>query len=468
MVRALKTPTLVYEVLLEPFCPGDDADGRSPLARVVDHLPHLASLVVDALVLPPLFPSTDDARLDVVDHHSIDPALGSEDDLRLLCTKAAEHGMQVIVSGAFDHVSREHLWFQTALSHGDDEKHFPPEQRTRAYFTFGEEFTHGYACRDNDENAPELNLRNPAVRRRLFTGEDSVLHHWLEVGCTGWRILRADAVGYSILRELHRGQMTVQGEHYLVGDIRGFADRYTKDGLLEAVVNHYLREAVIAYLRGVVPARQLSRVLRDCARKYGSALNRAWNQLTVSDRPRIGHILNERRRVQLAVLLGYTLPGAAHVFYGDEVGVTGKAPPHHQPDMPWPDNTKRNQVWDAEMLEFFQHLGRIRRDWPALRFGDFVDVTPEGEEEIVAFARVTRDPQETVLVAVNRASQTRVRQLFAPVCDLPDGLKLRDLLDGPGATVRSGTVRLELDAQSARVLVPDENDHSGARIFRTY
>ncbi|MCP4503752.1 MAG: hypothetical protein GY822_27825 [Deltaproteobacteria bacterium] len=460
MVRALRTPTLVYEVVLESFCGDDD---KLPLVALRDRLPHLASLYVNGLVLPPIFPATDKARRHITNHLAVDPALGTLENVRELCEAAAELGMQVVISGVFDHVSREHPWFLAALAHGDDEKYFPPELRTRAYFTFEETFTHGYACADDHQDAPELNLRNPTVRRRLFTGEDSVLHHWLELGCSGWRILRADGVGYSILRELHRGHMTVQGEHYLVGDIRGFADRYTKDGLLESVVNHYLREAVVAYLRGRIPARQLSRVMRDCARKYGQSFTRAWNQLSMTDRPRIGHTLQEIQRTKLAVLLSYTMPGTAHIFYGDEVGMRGKEVPKNLPKMRWNESN-----WDQDMLDFHRRLGKIRKDWPALAFGDFVDVTPEGEEEIIAFARVTRDPQETVVVAINRASQTRVRKLFAPVCDLPDGLKLRDLLYGPGAKVSSGTIRLELEAMSAQVLVPDENDRAGARFFRTY
>lgn len=73
-----------------------------------------------------------------------------------------------------------------------------------------------------------------------------------------------------------------------------------------------------------------------------------------------------------------------------------------------------------------------------------------------------------MLVAVNRASQTRVRKLFAPVCDLPDGLKLRDALAGSGATVRCGSVTLDIEGQSVRILVPDEGDPAGARFFRGY
>ena len=152
-----------------------------------------------------------------------------------------------------------------------------------------------YECSENDLSEPKLNLAHPEVRRRLFTSETSVLHHWLQKGVAGWRILRAETVGYSILREVSRGSLTVEGEHFLVGDIKGFADRYVKDGLLDAMVNHYLREAVVGYLRGQIPSRQLARVMGDLSARYNqAALNRSWNPLSVFDNARFSHLFRPR------------------------------------------------------------------------------------------------------------------------------------------------------------------------------
>lgn len=459
MSYAQKCPTLVYEVVPDRF---DPHAGVPPLQALRKRLDHLRRLGVDGLTLTPVFPSPDPLRLHTSDFFRVDPALGSEEDLSALCTDANERGISVILMGVFDHVSSSHPWFEAACTQGEaEEARFPPEQRTRRYFTFGGEFSHGYACRDMSAGQPELDLKNAEVRRRLFTGEDSVLHHWLHLGANGWRILRADHVGYSILRESSRGSLTVEGDHFVIGDIKGFADRYVRDGLLDGVVNHYLREAILSYLRGQVPARQLARVLHDLSTRYGRALARSWNLLSGYDTPRLSKLVGDPRRARLGVLLGYTLPGAAHILYGDEVGL-GRRSADPLPDMSWDP-----RHWDDDVLDLYVRLGHLRRA-RALRHGDFVDLTPEGEEEILAFARVTNDPRETVLVVVNRAAQTRVRKLFAPVCDLPDGLRLRDVLRGPGAAVRSGSITLDIEGQDVRILVPDDNDEAGARFFRGY
>jgi glycosidase len=463
MSRRQDLPSVVYEAVPDRFAAAND---EPALVAIQDRLEHLASLHVDALVFSPLFPASDPLRLEPRDLFHVDPALGTEADLIQLCARASELGIDVVLSGVFDHVSAEHDWFRSARDHTDDEGRYLPEERTRGYFSFGDEHEHGYACRDGDPDRPELDLKNPELRRRLFTGEHSVFHHWLHTGVRGWRILRADAVGYSILRESSRASLTVAGDHFIVGDVKGFADRYVRDGILDGVVGHYQREAVLSFLRGQIPARQLARVMRDVASRYGAAYTNGWNLLSGHDTDRVQNVLKDPGRTRLAVLLSYALPGAAHVFYGDEIG--GLRDPLG--DMQW--NETR---WDGDRLALHRALGKARKEHRGLIAGDFVDLTPEGEDEILAFARVTNDPRDTVIVAINRAAQTRVRKLFAPVCDLPDGLKLRDLNwvggaaeERPDVKVRAGSITLELDGQDARVLVPHEEADAGARFFRGY
>ncbi len=466
MSLVLPCPTLVYEVIPDHFATSaaSGEQKRSPLRQVVDKLPHLVSLGVDGLALTPLWPGHDPLRLHTTSFDNIDPVLGSPEDLESLCAAASTHGIGVVAMGVFDHVSDRHPWFVAAREQDVDDRRFPPEQRTRAFFSFADELRHGYACRDGSPLEPELDVAHVEVRRRLFTGEESAVHRLLELGVAGWRILRAEQVGYSILRELQRAVRTVEGAHYLIGDIKGFADRYQRDGLLDAVVNHYAREAVLAFLKGDVPARQLARVERDLQSAYGKALARAWMVLSGHDTPRLGEILPDPARVRLARILAYTLPGCAHVLFGEEVGHSTGA---SASAMSW-DETQ----WDSGVLSFHRRLGHLRQGRGALRGGEFVDLTPEGEVDVFAFARVTADPRETVVVVVNRSERPQVRKLFAPMSDLPDGLTLRDVLHaesgGRRVRVRSGSLHLEVDAASAVLLVPDDEDEAMRRFFRGY
>jgi len=460
---ALQCPTHVYEVIPDHFATGDE----KPLVCARAHLDHLVSLGVDALALTPLLPGHDPLRLHTTSFDTLDPALGTEEDLAALCEAAAAKGIQVVLMGVFDHVSDGHPWFVGAREQTIDDRRVPPEERTRAFFSFGDDLTHGYACRDGSAREPELDLAHVEVRRRLFTGEDSVIHRFLGLGVAGWRILRAEQVGYSILRELQRGVRTVEGPHFLVGDIKGFADRYQRDGLLDAIVNHYAREAVLAFLKGEIPARQLARVERDLQAAYGKALARAWMPLSDHDTPRLPVLLPDGARVHLATLLAFTLPGCAHVFFGEEIGIAQSHPQPAATPMIWDESR-----WDQPTLSFHRRLGALRQKRIALRTGEFVDLTPEGEGDVFAFARSTSDPRETVIVVVNRSEKTETRKLFAPLSDLPDGLALRDILQtstgGRRVRVRSGSLHLQIPPADAVVLVPDDEDEAMRRFFRGY
>lgn len=464
MSYKLRTPTHIYEIIPDHFVPGAVV---SPLLAVKDKLDHIASLGVDGIALSPLFPADDPLRLHTTDFDRIDPKLGTEHDLEILCAAAAERGISVTLMGVFDHVSSAHPWFQQALEQHEDDERFTPEERTRSFFSFDEGQRHGFACRDGSASEPELDLRNAEVRRRMFTGEESVLHRWLRAGASGWRILRAEQVGFSILRELQRGSRNIEGSHFLVGDIKGFADRYQRDGLLDAVVNHYGREAVLAFLKGDIPARQLARVERDLQGSYEKSLVRSWNLLSGHDTPRLPTILGNHAaggaRVRLATLLGYTLPGAAHVLFGEEVGLASSHALPATTPMSWDPST-----WHAETLALHRQLGMLRRKRAALRTGEMVDMTPEGEWEVFAFARVTADPRETTIVVVNRSERAQVRKLFAPITDLVDGLLLKDVLAGRRTRVRSGSLHIEIAAHEAVILVPDDEDEASARFFRGY
>ena len=42
----------------------------------------------------------------------------------------------------------------------------------------------------------------------------------------------------------------------------------------------------------------------------------------------------------LAILLQYTLPGAAHIYYGDEIGLRSRHDSKTQADMSWDERSK--------------------------------------------------------------------------------------------------------------------------------
>jgi amylosucrase len=93
------------------------------LAGVEGHLDYLADLGVRYLHLMPLLRPRDgeaDGGYAVADYRSVDPALGTMDDLEHLCDSLRERGMSLCVDLVLNHTAAEHAWAVRARA-GDPE-----------------------------------------------------------------------------------------------------------------------------------------------------------------------------------------------------------------------------------------------------------------------------------------------------------------------------------------------------------
>ncbi|MGH2933321.1 MAG: glycoside hydrolase family 13 protein, partial [Gaiellaceae bacterium] len=181
-----------------------DGDGVGDLAGVLDRLPYLQELGVDALWFNPWYPSPlADMGYDVADYRSIDPVFGTLEQAEQLIAEARALGIRTIVDIVPNHVSHEHPWFRAALASA-------PGSPERARFWFrrgrganGEEPPNGWqsifggsAWTRTDDDAGEwyLHLFAPEQPDLNWTHEDvwaeheDVLRFWFDRGAAGVRI----------------------------------------------------------------------------------------------------------------------------------------------------------------------------------------------------------------------------------------------------------------------------------------
>lgn len=196
----------VYQIYPRSFRDGN-ADGLGDLRGVIEGLPYLASLGVDALWLSPFYPSPQhDAGYDVSDPRAVDPMFGTIEDFAELVDQAHERGLRVMVDIVPNHVSASHPWFLEALDAppGSAERrrfHFlegrgdngelPPNNwesifggaawtRVReADGTWGQWYLHLF-----DSTQPDLNWENDEVRADAL----NTLKFWLDLGVDGFRV----------------------------------------------------------------------------------------------------------------------------------------------------------------------------------------------------------------------------------------------------------------------------------------
>jgi glycosidase len=126
-----------------------------------------------------------------------------------------------------------------------------------------------------------------------------------------------------------------------------------------------------------------------------------------------------------------TLPGAAGLYYGDEVGMTGGEEPGSRGAFPWHDETQ----WLHGQLDAVRGLTALRRQHAALREGrlDIVAATTDG----VAFTRTLGDRR--VGVVVNRGPEEFPAPFAGPPGAVLWGRATLDhggaIVPGPGAAI---------------------------------
>jgi alpha-glucosidase len=205
-VRDWWRDAVVYQVYVRSFADAN-SDGTGDLAGVLDRLPYLRDLGVDALWFNPWYPSPmADSGYDVADYRAVDPQFGTLEQAEQLIARAADLGIRTIVDIVPNHVSNQHPWFQAALAAdpgdvsrarfwfrpGAGERGELPPNNWRSIFGGaawtrtkdadgrpGEWYLHLFASEQ-----PDLNWTHPDVWRE----HEDVLRFWFDRGVAGIRI----------------------------------------------------------------------------------------------------------------------------------------------------------------------------------------------------------------------------------------------------------------------------------------
>lgn len=369
-----------YEVMVRSF-KDSNGDGFGDLRGLIEKLDYLQWLGIDALWLPPFFPSPLlDGGYDVADYTGINPLYGSMADFDELLDGAYARGMRVVIDLVINHTSSEHEWFQQSRSDpagpfgdfyvwSDTDDKF---DNVRIIFTDTEtsnwawdEVRQQFYWHRFFSHQPDLNFENPAVHEAVF----DIARFWLAKGVDGFRL---DAIPYLYVSEGNSGESEPE-THAFIQALRAMIDREFPGRMLVAEANQQPREVLdylgtvetpecnMAFNFPVMPyifyalksadATGLAATLNDLpAVPDGSAWGvflRNHDELTlemVSDaereqmydwyapeprmkvnvgiRRRLAPLLDGRRdKLELANALLLSLPGSPFLYYGDEIGM---------------------------------------------------------------------------------------------------------------------------------------------------
>jgi glycosidase len=411
------------------------------LASATTKLDHIQQLGADVLYLNPIHLAYTNHKYDAFDFQAISPEYGTREDFKRLAADAKRRGLKVVVDGVFNHMGRNAPIFKEAFA--------DPKSRWRSWFAIGPQYEGGARAWTGFQNLPELNLENPAVRRHLWGGPDSVVRSYLRDGADGWRLDTAYELGHAYLRELTDAAHREKPGSLVVGEIVNYPGEWLRS--MDAVMNFTLREIVLGAARGDIAAGAAGRMVDRLVKDAGiEPMLKSWVVIDNHDIPRVATQLPRVEQRRLVQALQFTLPGAPNLYYGAELGMTGGADPENRGPMRW--DLVRD---DNPELAWVRQLIALRKAHRALRVGDFRLIE---SHKLFAFERHTDRALESRIVVANPGDTTVRERLLVPNPHLMDDTPMVDVLDvvspAPAVGFGPGFITVELPPNGVVVLQP--------------
>ncbi|WP_298383454.1 alpha-amylase family glycosyl hydrolase [Ferrimicrobium sp.] len=356
----------IYQIYVRSFADAD-GDGNGDIDGVVEHLPYIKSLGVDAIWLSPIMPSPNhDWGYDVSDYYSVASDYGGMPALRRLIEQTSQLSLKVILDLIPNHTSSEHPWFVSARSN--------VESPYRDYYVWADPSDDGgvpnnwldatgssawtydsnsqqYFLHNFLSTQPDLNWWNPKVQEEF----QNILRFWFDRGIDGFRVdvahgifkdrlLRDDPAApttdaspfthfglletysknrpevHALFRNWRQLAATYQPPKLLIGETWvGDVDRmirfYGNNDELDLAMN-------FPFTFADFQARTIAPLITETLGKLPAGAYGCWaaSNHDISRFP-TRWCNDDEARVRSALMLLATLPGTLILYYGDELGL---------------------------------------------------------------------------------------------------------------------------------------------------
>ena len=376
---------------------GGDLDG------IRSKLDYLKDLGVTCIYLNPIFESHENHRYNTANYRKVDPLLGTNEDFRELCKAAKTYGISVILDGVFSHTGADSIYFNKFGRYPTPGAYQSEKSPYYSWYHFwgNKEYESWWGI----DTLPNVDENNPSYTKYIC-GDDGVLDYWLSLGAAGYRLDVADELPDEFLDNLRACVKKFDEEKIVIGEVWEDASnkiayserrRYFGGGELDSVMNYPLRDAILAYLNGGT-AEHFAETMETLRENYPrDVFYNLMNIIGTHDTARALTVLGVRsedwkksrderahyellpdrletakRRLRLAAVIQFTMPGSPTIYYGDEAGQQGIEDPFNRRTYPW-------GAEDREILAFYRRLCEVRADSETLIRGELRFDTGEND-----------------------------------------------------------------------------------------
>lgn len=386
--------SVFYQIYPLGFCGAPfENDGKEEhrILKVLDWIPHLEQLGINAVYFSPVFES-DTHGYNTRDYTKIDTRLGTNDDFKKVCTALRDKNIHVVLDGVFNHVGRGFWAFQDVLKNRESSPYTSWFQRID--FNGNSPYNDGlwYEGWEGNYDLVKLNLHNEDVVQHIFAS----VQGWIEeFDIDGLRLDVAYLLQEDFLRRLRSFTQGIKPDFYLLGEmLHGDYNRLMNDSMLHSATNYECYKGLFSSFNSM----NLFEIVHSLLRQFGPenwTLYKGKHLLNFVDNhdvTRVASILNNERHLPLIYALLFGMPGIPCVYYGSEWGAKARKEEGDPALRACFDAPCKN-----ELTDWIARLVRIKKESESLNYGSFRSVLLTNKQCI--FER--KSEHERILVAIN-------------------------------------------------------------------
>ena len=199
---------VLYEIYTPSYGPTSSQTGLKGLLAKLDDL---SSLGINAVWLTPIFDGNYNGYAEK-NYYKINPALGTEDDLRQVVLKAHQKGIKIILDMVINHTWIQHPFFQNVMALKGNSPF------ANYYLWSGVPGSSAFSYYYSWTDLPNMNVNNPELEEYLF----NMAEYWIrEFDVDGYRCDVAwgiDSRNHSFWQEMRRRIKLLKPEAFLLAE----------------------------------------------------------------------------------------------------------------------------------------------------------------------------------------------------------------------------------------------------------
>lgn len=409
------------------------------IKKVIEWIPHLKKIGVNAIYFGPLFESTEHGY-DTADYNKLDRRLGTNEDFKKVCEELHKDGIKVVVDGVFNHVGRDFWAFKDVQANKQSSKYCGWFEN----LNFGGQSPMGdpfwYEGWEGHYNLVKLNLKNQEVVDYLL---DAVGNWMKEYKIDGLRLDVAYCMDEDFFRKLNAYCKGKREDFWLMGEmVHGDYARLAKPGMLDSVTNYECYKGIYSSHN----CKNYFEIAHSLNRQFGRGgiyeNIYTYNFVDNHDVNRIGSVLTNENYIYNVYTVLYTMPGVPSIYYGSEWAIKGMK--ENGSDAPIRPSLNLNDMDDNyRLIKHLEKLAYARKVSYPLKYGKYEQVVVRNEQ--LVYCRYVGD--DRVYIALNLSDKDEYLNF-----NVNKNEEFKDLLTKESIGVNNYNVNIKVPAFSGKIL----------------